>query len=126
MTGACPKTGQAPQDGCEGRRGVSVGEVLAGARDEAGLTVAQVSEQTRIRQTIIREIEGDDFSACGGDFYARGHIRSIARAVGTDPEPLVAEYDSARRAPDAAGGEPGPGSGNAGPAGRRRGPLRWW
>jgi hypothetical protein len=30
---------------------------------------------------------------CGGDFYVRGHIRSIAQAVGTDPEPLIEEYD---------------------------------
>ena len=65
---------------------MSIGDALAQARSQAGLTVAQVSERTRIRETIIRGIEHDDFSACGGDFYARGHIRSIARAVGTDPE----------------------------------------
>ena len=35
-----------------------------------------------IRKTIISGIEGDDYSACGGDFYTRGHIRAIARAVG--------------------------------------------
>ena len=81
------------------RSGVRIGESLAAARHRAGLTVAQVSEQTRIRETIIREIEGGDFSACGGDFYARGHIRSIARAVGADPGPLIAEYDAVHRAP---------------------------
>jgi hypothetical protein len=82
----------------QGRRGVSIGEALTGARDQAGLTVAQVSQETRIRQTIIKCIEGDDFAVCGGDFYARGHIRSIARAVGTDPAPLIEEYDAAHRA----------------------------
>jgi hypothetical protein len=60
------------------------------------LTVAQVSQRTRIRETIIRDIERDDFSSCGGDFYARGHIRAIARVVGIDPAPLIAEYDAAR------------------------------
>jgi len=83
------------------RRGVSIGEVLAGARRQAGLTVSQVSHRTRIRETIITAIEGDDYAPCGGDFYARGHIRSIARAVGTDPEPLIREYDSARLMPRA-------------------------
>jgi hypothetical protein len=78
---------------------VSIGEELAQARGHAGLTVAQVSQRTRIRQTIIRGIEGDDYSGCGGDFYARGHIRSIAKVVGTDPEPLIKEYDAAHRAP---------------------------
>jgi cytoskeletal protein RodZ len=73
---------------------VSIGESLADARRQAGLTVTQVSQQTRIRESIIRDIEQGDFSACGGDFYARGHIRSIAGAVGTDSVPLISEYDA--------------------------------
>jgi cytoskeletal protein RodZ len=75
------------------RRSVSIGESLADARRQAGLTVTQVSQQTRIRESIIRDIEQGDFATCGGDFYARGHIRSIAGAVGTDPAPLISEYD---------------------------------
>jgi cytoskeletal protein RodZ len=74
--------------------GVSIGESLAEARRQAGLTIGQVSHQTRIRESIIRDIEQDDFSACGGDFYARGHIRSIAAVVGTDPVPLISAYDA--------------------------------
>jgi transcriptional regulator with XRE-family HTH domain len=78
---------------------VSIGETLAQARHRAGLSVAQVSEQTRIRPPIIYRIEADDYSMCGGDFYARGDIREIAEVVGTDPEPLIDEYDRAYRAP---------------------------
>jgi cytoskeletal protein RodZ len=73
---------------------VSIGDTLAAAREQAGLSVAQVSEQTRIRESIVRSIEADDFAPCGGDFYARGHIRSFAEAVGADPVPLVQEYDA--------------------------------
>ncbi|MGO8889951.1 MAG: helix-turn-helix domain-containing protein [Streptosporangiaceae bacterium] len=72
---------------------MSIGETLADARRQAGLTITQVSRETRIRESIIRDIEQGDFSACGGDFYARGHIRSIAGVVGTDPVPLISEYD---------------------------------
>jgi transcriptional regulator with XRE-family HTH domain len=72
---------------------VSIGDSLAEARRQAGLTIAQVSQQTRIRESIIRGIEQGDFSACGGDFYARGHIRSIATVIGLDPVPLIREYD---------------------------------
>lgn len=89
---------------------MSIGEVLATARRQAGLTSTQVSQRTRIREGIVRGIEADDFSACGGDFYARGHIRAIARSVGADPESLVREYDSShglRQARVAASG-PGP------------------
>jgi len=80
---------------------VSIGDTLAEARRQAGLTVTQVSQRTCIRETIIRGIERGDYSACGGDFYARGHIRSVARAVGADPEPLVREYDQTQGAPEA-------------------------
>jgi len=82
---------------------VPIGESLAQARHQAGLTVAQVSQQTRIRETIIRKIEEDDYAECGGDFYARGHIRAIAKVVGADPGPLVEEYDARHRAPGVTG-----------------------
>jgi transcriptional regulator with XRE-family HTH domain len=77
---------------------VAIGETLAQARHQAGLTLAQVSKRTRIRETIIRKIEADDFSECGGDFYTRGHIRAIGKAVGIDPEPLIEDYDTDHRA----------------------------
>ena len=76
-----------------------IGETLVQARHQAGLTLTQVSRRSRIRETIIRKIEADDFSEYGGDFYARGHIRAIAKAVGADPEPLIAEYDAVHRGP---------------------------
>ncbi len=72
---------------------MGIGDTLAEARRQAGLTISQVSQQTRIRESIIKSIEQGDFSPCGGDFYARGHIRSIASAVGTDPAPLIRQYD---------------------------------
>jgi len=76
---------------------VSIGAALAAARRRSGLTVGELSRRTRIREAIIHGIEWDDFSACGGDFYARGHIRAIAHAVGIDPEPLIQEYDATQR-----------------------------
>jgi cytoskeletal protein RodZ len=70
-----------------------VGTIIAAARRERGLTVEDVSEGTRIRATLVRQIEQSDFSACGGSVYARGHIRSIARVLGIDPGSLIAAYD---------------------------------
>jgi cytoskeletal protein RodZ len=78
---------------------VSIGDTLAAARRQAGLTVTQVSQRTCIRETIVRGIERGDYSACGGDFYARGHVRSIARAIGLDPEELIREYDATAAPP---------------------------
>lgn len=72
---------------------MSVGETLARARQERGLSVEDVTAATRIRGGLIRSIENDDFAACGGAVYARGHIRNISRVLELDPAPLVAEFD---------------------------------
>jgi len=81
----------------------SIGQVLGSARIAAELTVEDVSAETRVRVPIIHAVEEDDFSRCGGDFYARGHIRAIARVVGADGDALVARYDEAHGgAPSAA------------------------
>jgi len=73
---------------------VSIGQSLAEARMRSGLSVERLGEVTRIRRSVIDAVERDDFEPCGGDFYARGHIRTLARATGIDPDPLVAEYDA--------------------------------
>ena len=72
---------------------MTVGETVARARAAAGMTLAQVAAQTRIRSTVIAAIEADDFRLCGGDVYARGHLKSIATAVGADPVALAAQFD---------------------------------
>jgi cytoskeletal protein RodZ len=75
---------------------VTVGEALTEARFQAGLSVDELSQRTRIRQTVIRSIEQDDYDACGGDLYVRGYVRAIAGAVGIDAQPLIREYDTLR------------------------------
>ncbi len=72
---------------------MDIGPALAEARTKAGMTIQDVSDRTRIRGKIISDIERDDYSACGGDFYTRGHIRAIAKVVGADPVPLIEQYD---------------------------------
>ncbi|MFJ9828559.1 RodZ domain-containing protein [Streptomyces sp. NPDC101160] len=80
----------------------SIGRALQQARVAAGLTVEEVSASTRVRAPIVQAIEEDDFSRCGGDVYARGHVRTLARAVGLDPAPLIEQYDAQH------GGRPSP------------------
>ncbi|WP_151081971.1 helix-turn-helix domain-containing protein [Nocardioides cynanchi] len=70
-----------------------IGPQFAGARDRLGLTVDALADRTRIRPHVIEAIEVDDFSACGGDFYARGHLRTLARVLGVEVAPLLATYD---------------------------------
>ncbi|MFG2621589.1 RodZ domain-containing protein [Streptomyces sp. NPDC048507] len=82
--------------------GPSIGTALKKARIAAGLTVDEVSSTTRVRIPIVHAIEEDDFTRCGGDVYARGHIRTLARAVHLDPAPLIDSFDAAH------GGRPAP------------------
>ena len=70
-----------------------IGPQFAAARRRLVLTVDQLAERTRIRPHVIEAIEVDDFSACGGDFYARGHLRTLARILGLDVAPLLETYD---------------------------------
>ncbi len=71
-----------------------VGPELAAARTRLGLSVDQLAERTRIRPHVIESIEVDDFEPCGGDFYARGHLRTLSRVLGVDAAPLLADYDA--------------------------------
>lgn len=77
---------------------VTAGALLAAARAAAGMSVDEVSARTRIRATLIRQMEQDDFAGIGGAVYTRGHIRGIARALGADPEPIVAAFEASHPA----------------------------
>ncbi|ELP69947.1 pentapeptide repeat protein [Streptomyces turgidiscabies Car8] len=73
---------------------LSIGRTLREARISAGLTVEDVRRATRVRLAIVHAVEQDDFTPCGGHVYARGHIRTLARAVHIDPKPLLQQYDA--------------------------------
>jgi cytoskeletal protein RodZ len=77
-----------------------VGARLAEARSDQGLSVEDLSSRTYIRPAVIRGIEGDDFSACGGPFYARGHIRTLARTLGLEEAPLLEQFDRQHGSPE--------------------------
>lgn len=70
-----------------------IGPEIVAARTRLALTVDQLADRTRIRPHVIESIEVDDFAPCGGDFYARGHLRTLARVLGVDAAPLLAAYD---------------------------------
>lgn len=74
-----------------------IGVTLARAREAAGLTIAQLGQQTNIPSGFIKTLEQGYLSAPGGEdadrtSFTPGVIRELAKAVGLDPEPLVQEY----------------------------------
>jgi hypothetical protein len=70
-----------------------IGPLIAAARNRARLSIDTLSERTRIRPHVLECIEVDDFEACGGDFYARGHLRTLARIFGLEAQQLLDLYD---------------------------------
>jgi cytoskeleton protein RodZ len=71
----------------------TLGTALRAAREVAGRSVEQVSADTRIRATVVRDLESDNLSSSGGSVYARGHVKSIARSLAIDPAPLLELFD---------------------------------
>lgn len=69
---------------------ISPGKTLAQRREELNLTVEQVAGQLNLAPRQIEAIETDNFAALPGMAIARGFVRSYAKLVGVDAEPLLA------------------------------------
>jgi cytoskeleton protein RodZ len=68
------------------------GARLRQAREQAGLTLHDVAEQTKIQRWILDRIEDDDLARVPGGIFIRGYLTSFALAVGLDGDRLWAEY----------------------------------
>ena len=73
---------------------MTLGEFLQKAREDAGLSVDELAHIVNLRPGLIRARESNDFLPCGGDTYARGHIRNISQITGSNSQELLALYDT--------------------------------
>jgi len=74
-------------------RSGSIGEEIRAARKGADLTIAEVANRAKLRSAVLQAIENDDFSLCGGDTYARGHLKVIAGILKIDSVSLLEKFD---------------------------------
>jgi len=72
---------------------MTLGSTIRDAREAARLSLESLSESTSIRMGLLTEMENNNFSHCGGDTYARGHLRNIAAKVGIDPKVFIDLYN---------------------------------
>jgi cytoskeleton protein RodZ len=72
---------------------MNLGELLKCAREESRLSINDLSAATSVRAGLLSQMEANDFSHCGGDIYARGHLRNIAPLIGLDATKLVDLYN---------------------------------
>ena len=73
---------------------MSLGSMISQARVDARLSIEDLSASTNIRTSLIREMEANNFSHCGGETYARGHIRNIAQRLGVDPQLFLSAFEA--------------------------------
>jgi cytoskeletal protein RodZ len=72
---------------------MTLGSLITQARKSAGLSIDDLSEATNIRGALLREIESNNFVNCGGETYARGHLRNIATKLGVDPQTFLSLFE---------------------------------
>ena len=72
---------------------MTLGSLITQARKSAGLSIDDLSESTNIRGALLREIESNNFVNCGGETYARGHLRNIATKLGVDPQEFLTAFE---------------------------------
>jgi cytoskeletal protein RodZ len=72
---------------------MSLGSMITKARKDAGLSIDDLSAATNIRGPLIRDMEANNFAQCGGDTYARGHLRNIATKLAIDPQIFLTAFE---------------------------------
>jgi len=72
---------------------MTLGSLITQARKSAGLSIDDLSESTNIRGALLREIESNNFVHCGGETYARGHLRNLALKLGVDPQVFLTAFE---------------------------------
>jgi cytoskeleton protein RodZ len=78
-----------------------VGQELAAAREARGLALADVAQSLKFAPRQLEALEQERFDALPGATFARGMVRSYARLLKIDPEPLLARISGRCEVPDA-------------------------
>lgn len=69
-------------------------ELLRQARQEKKISLAEISEQTRIQRHYLEALEAGNFDRFPGEVYLKGTLRNYAEAVDLDPGRVLALYYS--------------------------------
>jgi cytoskeletal protein RodZ len=70
----------------------TLGEELRHKREQRGISLAEISEATRIGTRFLKAIETDNFSILPGGIFTRSFIRAYAKHVGMNEDEAVGLY----------------------------------
>lgn len=70
----------------------SFGARLRRRREEQGVALAAIAEETKIKLSLLEGLERDDVSRWPSGIFRRAFIRAYAQAIGLDPDAAVREF----------------------------------
>ena len=70
----------------------SFGAQLRQQRERQQIALASIAEQTKIKVSLLEELERDDLSHWPVGIFRRSFIRGYAQAIGLDPAPVLVEF----------------------------------
>lgn len=73
-----------------------IGETLRAAREQKGLSLDRVADETNIAKRYLAALEAEDFGVFPGDPYAIGFLRNYAGYLDLAPDELVATFKNMR------------------------------
>ena len=71
---------------------LSFGRRLQAIRLEKGITLGDISAETRIGVDTLQAIENEDYDRLPADVFIKGFLRAYAKAVGTDGDEIIKQY----------------------------------
>jgi cytoskeleton protein RodZ len=78
-----------------------IGARLKAAREERGLSISEVAQSLKFAPRQLEALEQDRFELLPGGTFVRGMVRSYARLLKLEPEPLLEVIAGHFQAPDA-------------------------
>lgn len=70
----------------------TIGELLRTAREERGIPLREISDQTRIQVRYLEAIETNDYKRLPGGIFNRSFVKAYAKCVGYDEKEAVDAY----------------------------------
>ncbi|HVZ34622.1 MAG TPA: helix-turn-helix domain-containing protein, partial [Polyangiaceae bacterium] len=71
----------------------SIGAYLRRERELRQVSLEELVQITRVPLKMLQHIESDQLDELPGDVFARGFVRSYARALGLDAGEVLAKFD---------------------------------
>ncbi|MHC1763755.1 MAG: helix-turn-helix domain-containing protein [Verrucomicrobiia bacterium] len=72
----------------------SVGQRLCAAREQQGLSVADIADRTKLRSDHVRALEEGNYDVFAAPVYVRGFVRNYAGILKLDVSAVLADLES--------------------------------